>query len=70
MRALSAGLQDHLNSGATTLCWCWRITRNDGTAFGFTDHDRDIAFDGTLFEIDAMHALEQRTEVVDAWVGP
>lgn len=50
MRALSAGLQDHLNSGATTLCWCWRITRNDGTAFGFTDHDHDLAFDGTLFE--------------------
>jgi uncharacterized phage protein (TIGR02218 family) len=47
---LSAGLQDHLDSGATTLCWCWRVTRNDGVAFGFTDHDRDLAFDGTSFE--------------------
>ncbi|MGH6736547.1 MAG: DUF2163 domain-containing protein [Methyloceanibacter sp.] len=50
MRVLSAGLQDHLDSGATSLCWCWRITRNDGTRFGFTDHDRDLAFDGTSFE--------------------
>lgn len=50
MRLLSAGLQDHLDSGATTLCWCWRITRNDGEKFGFTDHDRDLAFDGTNFE--------------------
>lgn len=50
MRVLSAGLQDHLDTGATTLCWCWRITRNDGVAFGFTDHDRDVAFDGTSFE--------------------
>ena len=50
MRALSSGLQDHLDTGATTLCWCWRITRNDGVAFGFTDHDRDLTFDGTLFE--------------------
>ncbi|MGV1013710.1 MAG: DUF2163 domain-containing protein [Methyloceanibacter sp.] len=50
MKALSSGLQDHLASGATTLCWCWRITRNDGIAFGFTDHDRDLSFDGTNFE--------------------
>lgn len=50
MRVLSSGLQDHLDTGATTLCWCWRITRNDGAAFGFTDHDRDLSFDGTSFE--------------------
>lgn len=50
MRVLSSGLQDHLDTGATTLCWCWRITRNDGAAFGFTDHDRDLTFDGTDFE--------------------
>jgi uncharacterized protein (TIGR02217 family) len=50
MRVLSAGLQDHLDGAATTLCWCWRITRNDGTKLGFTDHDRDLAFDGTSFE--------------------
>jgi uncharacterized phage protein (TIGR02218 family) len=50
VRALPAGLQSHLDSGATTLCWCWRITRNDGVAFGFTDHDRDLILDGTSFE--------------------
>jgi uncharacterized phage protein (TIGR02218 family) len=50
VRALPAGLQAQLDSGATTLCWCWRITRNDGAAFGFTDHDRDLEFDGTSFE--------------------
>lgn len=50
MKTLPDGLQDHLNSGATTLAWCWRILRTDGSVFGFTDHDRDIAFDGTPFE--------------------
>jgi uncharacterized phage protein (TIGR02218 family) len=50
MRVLSSGLQDHLDTGATTLAWCWRITRNDGVALGFTDHDRDVSFDGTVFE--------------------
>jgi uncharacterized phage protein (TIGR02218 family) len=43
-------LQDHLDAGATTLCWCWRLTRADGVKLGFTDHDRDLSFDGTNFE--------------------
>lgn len=35
---------------ATTLCFCWRVTKRDGTALGFTDHDRALAFDFTSFE--------------------
>lgn len=50
MKSLPPGLQAHLDGGATTLCWCWRVTRNDGVSFGFTDHDRDLAFAGTTFE--------------------
>jgi uncharacterized phage protein (TIGR02218 family) len=50
MKTLPAGLQAHLSSGATTLAWCWRLLRGDGTIYGFTDHDRDIAFDATTFE--------------------
>ena len=49
MKTLPAGLQDHLDTGATTLAWCWRVTRADATVMGFTDHDRDLAFDGTTF---------------------
>ncbi len=50
MKTLAAGLQAHLDTGATTLCWCWRITRRSGERLGFTDHDRDLVFDGTTFE--------------------
>ncbi len=50
MKSLPTGLQAHLDTGATTLCWCWRITRRNGARFGFTDHDRDVIFDGTAFE--------------------
>jgi uncharacterized phage protein (TIGR02218 family) len=50
MKSLPAPLQAHLNSGTTTLAWCWRVTCHDGTRLGFTDHDRDLAFDGTVFE--------------------
>lgn len=48
MRPVEAGLQQALDGGATTLCRCWRITRRDGGALGFTDHDEDLAFDGVV----------------------
>ena len=50
MKTLPPGLAAHLQTGATTLCWCWRLTRRDGLRQGFTDHDRDLVFDGTTFE--------------------
>lgn len=33
----------------TTRARAWRLDRGDGLVLGFTDHDRDLAFDGTLF---------------------
>lgn len=50
MKQIDGGLADQLASGATTLAWCWRITRIDGSVFGFTDHDQPLSFDGTEFE--------------------
>lgn len=46
MRAIPSALQDKLNSGVTTLCRCWRITKRDGVILGFTDHDEDVLLDG------------------------
>ncbi len=53
MRTLPVGLQAHLNSGTTTLCQCWRLTLANGDKLGFTDHDRDVSFDATVFEAQA-----------------
>lgn len=50
MKTIDPALQAHLDGGATTLAWCWRVTRRDGLRLGFTDHDRDLVFDGTAFE--------------------
>lgn len=50
MRDLPSGLSASLASGVTTLCWCWRLIRQDGAVLGFTDHDRPLVFDGTTFE--------------------
>ena len=50
MKNLLPALDAHLRTGATTLCWCWRLTRRDGIKFGFTDHDQDLSFETTVFE--------------------
>lgn len=39
----------HLKSGTTAVSRCWRVTRVDGTKFGFTDHDCDLSFEDTSF---------------------
>jgi uncharacterized phage protein (TIGR02218 family) len=50
VKTLPAGLQDHLDSGTTTLCWCWRVARTDGVVQGFTDHDEAVTFDGVAYD--------------------
>jgi uncharacterized phage protein (TIGR02218 family) len=50
MKHVPPALQAHLDTGTTTLAWCWRLTRADAIRLGFTDHDRNITFDGTTFE--------------------
>jgi len=50
VKTLSSDLAAHLASGATTLCWCWRVARRDGVVMGFTDHDKALTFGGTTYE--------------------
>ena len=64
MKNLSPALQAHLESGATTLCWSWRLTRRDGVRLGFTDHDRTLTFDGTDFEAAAGFTASQMKDAV------
>ena len=59
MKSLSPALQAHLDDGTTTLSWCWRISRTDGVALGFTDHDRALSFDGTEFEPESGFAASE-----------
>jgi hypothetical protein len=49
MLSLPEPLAESLASGVTTLCACWRVTRRDGAVFGFTEHDRDLEFDGLVW---------------------
>ncbi len=59
---VSAEFQAHLGSGITNVCRCWAVVRSDGVSYGFTDHDRSLAFEGVDFKADsglAAKALQQ-----------
>lgn len=49
MLSLTPSLQTKLDRDATTFCNCWRLARYDGVVMGFTDHDRDLSFNGVVF---------------------
>ena len=69
MRAIPAELQDKLDSGVTTLCRCWRITRRDGVVQGFTDHDEDVVVDGLVCHAGTGLAGSEATAQLGLAVG-
>lgn len=56
MRTLDLGFKAHVESGATTLATCWKLTRRDALVLGFTDHDRTLRVDGVDYA--PMHGLD------------
>lgn len=50
MKNISNDFQEHLDNECTTICNCWQIARLDGVVLGFTDHDRDLEFEGVAHE--------------------
>lgn len=46
MRDIPEVLAAALEEETTSLAFCWRIERADGTALGFTSHDRPLTVDG------------------------
>lgn len=50
MLDISTEFDAHISSGSTTLCTCWKLTRSDGQALGFTDHDCILSFDGQSYD--------------------
>lgn len=50
MKNIPAPLATHIALEVTTLCTCWKIIRQDGEVFGFTDHDVDLTVDGLDYE--------------------
>lgn len=64
MTGYSEALKEHLRSGATTVCRAFAVTRRDGKVLGFTDHDRDLRFEGIDFQAESgltAKAIQQAT---------
>jgi uncharacterized phage protein (TIGR02218 family) len=53
MKTLPTGLTELLTLNATTMVHCWKVTREDDTVFGFTEHDKTLTFDSVDFEAGA-----------------
>lgn len=49
MKSLATGFQAHLDSGVTTLCTCWKITRKNGLVLGFTDNVVALTVDAQAY---------------------
>ena len=62
MRTIPPALQTRFDSGVTTLCRCWVITRADGVTQGFTDHDDDITLDAVSCHAGGGLSSQQRAE--------
>ena len=64
MGGVRGALLAHLQTGCTTVCRCWALTRRDGTVMGFTDHDGPLSFEGITFRADtgmSTASLQQST---------
>jgi uncharacterized phage protein (TIGR02218 family) len=45
VKQIPSGLLAHYQQGTTTITSCWKLTRQDGQIFGFTEHDNDLVID-------------------------
>lgn len=50
MRVISPQLEAHFDGGLQTLATCWKITREDTTEMGFTDHDEMLNVDSLDYD--------------------
>lgn len=55
-RDLSVEMYRYLGEETTTTAWCWKLTRQDGVILGFTTHDKDIIYDGVVYEANSGFA--------------
>jgi uncharacterized phage protein (TIGR02218 family) len=69
MFTFTASLEAKLKAAATTFCHCWRIARSDGAVMGFTDHDRDLIFNGVTFRANTGLSASQVEATLGLAVG-
>ena len=66
LRNIPSSLQDHLDGDTNTMANCWKITREDGTTFQFTDADIPVQLsDGEYTPMDSgkASAIENTADI-------
>ncbi len=49
LRDIPSELQNHLSDDSTTMANCWKVTRNDGVVFRFTDCDVEVQLSDGIY---------------------
>jgi uncharacterized phage protein (TIGR02218 family) len=49
MSQAARDLERHMSLGASTVCFCWKISLANGTVLGFTDHDENLVFGAVTY---------------------
>ncbi|MDO8981373.1 MAG: DUF2163 domain-containing protein [Afipia sp.] len=65
MRDIPSALQTEIDSGVTTLCHCWKLTRRDDVVQGFTDHDEDLIIGGVTYRAGTGFTSSEATSRFD-----
>lgn len=66
---IPAALAAHYNTGATSLAYGFKITREDGQIFAYTSHDQDVTISGTLYDASQGLSITQIVTTSGANVG-
>src|SRR3990167_2813415 len=69
MKDFAAALDAHYALDATTLATALKVTRTDGTVYGFTDHDSDSVVSGVTYSADPGLAVSDIVIAANAAVG-
>lgn len=56
-KTIGVDLQSHLTGEVTSIAHCLKLILKDTTVMGFTDHDRDIVYDGVTYESSTAYNL-------------
>jgi uncharacterized phage protein (TIGR02218 family) len=49
MKTISSNFQNHLDSGCLTVCYLLKITKNNNSFIGFSNHDKALDFEGVSY---------------------
>lgn len=50
MKTAGSPLATHITGETTSLATCWKVTRRDGSIFGFTDFDKNLTVDSLVYQ--------------------